>query len=45
MSEEQNKNPEIHLPDDEEDVIDMAGAETEEEKSRAIAQARRLGDL
>lgn len=44
MSDEQNQN-EIRLPDDEEEVIDMAGAETDEEKNLAVAQARLIGDL
>ncbi|MXR52904.1 hypothetical protein GRX03_14990 [Halovenus sp. WSH3] len=44
MSDEQNQN-EIRLPDDEEEVIDMAGAETDEEKNLAVAQARLIGDI
>jgi hypothetical protein len=36
MSGEQNQN-EIRIPADEEEVIDMAGAETDEEKALAIA--------
>lgn len=44
MADEQNQN-EIHLPTDEQEVIDMAGAETEEEKNLAVAQARLIGDL
>lgn len=45
MSDEENRNPEIHLPTDEEEVIDMTGAETDEEKALAVAQARLIGDL
>jgi len=44
MSDEQNQN-EIRLPNDEEEVIDVAGAETDEEKNLAVAQARLIGDL
>lgn len=42
MSDEQN---EIRIPADEEEVIDMADAETDEEKNLAVAQARLIGDL
>ena len=45
MSDEQNKSPEINLPDDESEVHDMAGAETDEEENLAVAQARLIGDL
>ena len=44
MSEEQDQN-EIRIPADEADVIDMAGAETDEEEALAVAQARLIGDL
>jgi len=44
MCDEQNQN-EIYLPDDEEEVIDVAGAETDEEKNLAVAQAQLIGDL
>jgi hypothetical protein len=44
MSEKQEEN-EIGLPEDEEDVIEMAGAETDQEKNLAVAQARPIGDL
>jgi hypothetical protein len=44
MSDEQDEN-EIRIPADEEEVIDMAGAETDEEKNLAVAQARLIGDL
>ncbi|RKS81375.1 hypothetical protein BDK61_0654 [Haloarcula quadrata] len=44
MSNEQNQN-EIRIPADEEEVIEMAGAETDEEKNLAVAQARLIGDL
>jgi len=45
MSDEQEENIEIDLPDDESDVHEIAGAETEEEKALAVAQARLIGDL
>ena len=45
MGDEQDKNPEIRIPADEEEVIDMDGAETDEEKNLAVAQARLIGDL
>jgi len=45
MSDEQNKSPEINLPDDETDVHDIAGVETDEEQALAVAQARLIGDL
>lgn len=45
MSDEQNENPEIRLPDDEEEVIDIAGVETDEEKNLAEVQARLIGDI
>ncbi len=44
MSDEQDEN-EIHIPADEEEVIDMARAKTDEEKNLAVAQARLIGDL
>ena len=44
MSDEQNKN-EILLPTDEEEVIEMAGAKTDNEKNLAVRQARLIGDL
>ena len=44
MSDEQNQN-EIRIPADKEEVIDMAGAETDEKKNLAVAQARLIGDL
>jgi len=44
MSDEQNGD-EIRLPTDEEEVIDMAGAETDDEKNLAVAQARLIGVL
>jgi hypothetical protein len=43
--DEQDKNPKIRLPDDEGDVTEIAGAETEEEQNLAVAQARLIGDL
>ncbi|WP_155119989.1 hypothetical protein [Haloarcula rubripromontorii] len=45
MSDEKNENPKIRIPDDEEDVHEIAGAETDEEKALAVAQARLIGDL
>jgi hypothetical protein len=45
MSDESNENPEVRLPDDEDEVIEMAGAETEEEQNLAVAQARLIGDI
>lgn len=45
MGDESSKSPEIRLPDDEAEVIEMAGAETDEEKAVAVAQAELIGDL
>jgi hypothetical protein len=45
MSDEQDKSPEINLPDDEAEVVEMAGAETDEEKALAVASARLIGDV
>jgi hypothetical protein len=45
MSNEQDKSPEINLPEDESEVAEIAGAETEEEKALAVAQAKLIGDL
>ena len=46
MSEKEDKNPEIRIPEDEQAVIDMLGDDaTEEEKNVAIAQAKLIGDL
>jgi hypothetical protein len=42
MCDEQNQS-EIRIPADEEEVIDMAGAETDEEMNLAVAQARLIG--
>jgi len=44
MSDEPDEN-EIRLPADEEDVIEMAGAETDEERALAVVQAELIGDL
>ena len=44
MSDEQNDD-EIRITADEEEVIDMAGAKTDEEKALAVAQARLIGDI
>lgn len=43
MSDGENQN-EIRIPADEEEVIDMAGAETDEDKALAVGQARLIGD-
>lgn len=40
-----DENPETKIPEDEDAVIEMAGAETEEEKAVAIAQAKLIGDI
>ena len=40
-----NENPDVEIPEDEQAVIDVAGAETDEEKALAIAQAELIGDL
>jgi hypothetical protein len=45
MSEGQDKSPDVQIPEDEQEVIERAGAETEQEKNLAIAQAKRIGDL
>ncbi|WP_254769250.1 hypothetical protein [Salinilacihabitans rarus] len=45
MSDEQKKNPEVRLPADEDEVIDMAGAETDKEQYLAVTQAKLIGDL
>ena len=45
MSDERNENPETRLPADQEEVIDMAGAETDKEKALAVAQAKLVGDV
>jgi hypothetical protein len=44
MSNKQNSDA-IRLPADEEEVIEMAGAETDEEKALAVSQARLIGDI
>jgi hypothetical protein len=44
MSDEGDQNG-ILIPVNEEAVIEMAGAETEEEKNLALAQARLIGDI
>jgi len=41
----QNETSEIRLPADGADVIELAGAETDEERNVAVAQARLIGDL
>ena len=40
-----NENPDVEIPEDDQAVIDVAGAETDEEKALAIAQAELIGDL
>lgn len=40
-----DKNDEVQIPEDEQAVIDAAGAETDQEKALAIAQAKLIGDL
>ncbi|WP_255458719.1 hypothetical protein [Haloarcula sp. JP-Z28] len=40
-----DESPEVQIPDDAEEVAEIAGAETEEEKALALAQARLIGDL
>ena len=40
-----DKNDEVKIPEDEQAVIDAAGAETDQEKALAIAQAKLIGDL
>lgn len=45
MSEQQDERPDCWVPEDEQEVIERAGAETEQEKNLAIAQAKRIGDL
>jgi len=42
MSEESD---EVRIPKDEQAVIEAAGAETDEEKALAIAQAKLFGDI
>lgn len=44
MSDEQDED-EIRIPADQEEVAEIAGAETEEDKALAVAQARLIGDL
>jgi hypothetical protein len=45
MSEEQDRSPDVQIPKDEEEVIEMSEAETEQQKNLAIAQAKLIGDL
>jgi|APHM01.1.fsa_nt_gi hypothetical protein len=42
MSEQ---NPEAGIPEDEEEVIEIAEAETEQERNLAVTQAELIGDL
>lgn len=42
MAEE---SPDICLPEDEQEVADMADGETEQERNLAVAQAELIGDL
>jgi hypothetical protein len=45
MSEQEDKSPDVQIPEDEQEVIEMAGAETEQEKRVAVAQAEVIGDI
>jgi len=46
VSDKEDENPEIRIPEDEQAVIDMLDDDaTEEEKNLAIAQAKLIGDL
>lgn len=40
-----DENDEVRIPEDEQAVIEAAGAETDEEKALAIAQAKLIGDI
>ncbi|WP_268258136.1 hypothetical protein [Halopiger djelfimassiliensis] len=40
-----DENPDIRLPDEEDEAIEIAVAETDEQKALAVAQARLIGDL
>ena len=44
VSDEENQSK-FRIPANEEEVIEMAGAETDEEKNLAVTQARLIGDL
>jgi len=45
MSEQQDERPDYWIPEDEQEVIERADAETDQEKNLAIAQAKLIGDL
>lgn len=45
MSEQEDKSPDVRIPEDEQEVIEIAGAETEQEKNVAIAQAKVIGEI
>jgi hypothetical protein len=45
MSEEQDKSFNVQIFEDEQEVIEIAGAETEQEQNLAVAQAKLIGDL
>lgn len=45
VSDKQKKSPERRLPADEAEVLDIAGAETDEQTALAVAQARLIGDI
>lgn len=40
-----DESPDVTIPEDEDEVIEAAGAETDQEKCLAVAQARLIGDL
>lgn len=45
MSGKKDMNTELRLAEDKAEVIEMAGAETDEQKTLAVAQARLIGDI
>ncbi len=45
MTDEEDRSPDTRIPEDERVVIEMAGAETEQERNLAITQAKLIGDL
>lgn len=40
-----DENDTVQIPEDEQAVIEMAGAKTDEQKALAIAQAKLIGDI
>lgn len=40
-----DETPDVRVPEDETDVLEIAGAETDEERALAVAQARMIGDV